>query len=184
MSSKADDFDVRYRDAGETGYDRPADGGDGGHVDYDLGYDANGWDANGFRSPEAGYLDRHEPGQAGRSGTSRASIGTAVRPGGDHAADGRRSGSRDRALGSRPDGSHARPAGAHEAGAHQDNAYQARATGAHHDDLDSGPETQAMGWDLDSSGRADFLAPQAPARPAAPASPGRCLGYQEISAPG
>ena len=182
MSSKADDFDVRYRDAGETGYDRPADGGYGGHVDYDLGYDANGWDTNGFRSPEAGYLDRHEPGQAGRSGTSRASIGTAVRPGGDHAADGRRSGSRDRALGSRPDGSHARPAGAHQAGAHQADAYQARATGAHHDDLDSGPETQAMGWDLDSSGRADFLAPQAPARgrrssgPGGPARPGGLRG--------
>src|ERR1035441_3020574 len=215
VSSKADDFDVRYRDAGETGYDRPAEGGYGGHVDYDLGYDANGWDTNGFRSREAGYLDRHDPGQAGRSGTSRASIGTAVRPGGDHAADGRRSGSRDRALGSRPDGSHARPAGAHQAGArpaarqqgrgagapgtgpgasharpagahqagaHQADAYQARATGAHHDDLDSGPETQAMGWDLDSSGRADFLPPQAPARgrrssgPGGPARPGGLRG--------
>ena len=78
MSSKADDFDVRYRDGRdgrawgdgasgpEGGY--AADGshaGDdhgvfGGTVDYDLGYDANGWDTQGFRSPAAGYLDNHE----------------------------------------------------------------------------------------------------------------------------
>jgi membrane peptidoglycan carboxypeptidase len=56
VSSKADDFDVRYRDAGETGHGRPgANGGYGGTVDYDLGYDGNGWDTNGFRSPAAGY---------------------------------------------------------------------------------------------------------------------------------
>ncbi len=32
----------------------------GGGIDYDLGYDANGWDTAGFRSPTAGYAD--EPG--------------------------------------------------------------------------------------------------------------------------
>ena len=66
MSSKADDFDVRYRDerdgrawgnAADAGYG--ADGVLGGTVDYDLGYDANGWDTQGFRSPTAGYLDQH-----------------------------------------------------------------------------------------------------------------------------
>jgi membrane peptidoglycan carboxypeptidase len=69
VSSKADDFDVRYRD-GQDGraWGNGADGGDvgddhgvfGGTVDYDLGYDANGWDTQGFRSPAAGYLDNHE----------------------------------------------------------------------------------------------------------------------------
>jgi len=154
VSSKADDFDVRYRDAGESGYDPSGNGGHGGAVDYDLGYAANGWDTNGFRSPEAGYQDRDEAGQVGRSGTNQASIGTAVRPGGEHAADGRRSGSRDRALGNRRDGSHARPSGAH----------QASPAGSYHDDLDGGPPTQAMGWELDSARRPDFLAPQAPTR--------------------
>ena len=85
MSSKADDFDVRYRD-GRDGRDGRAWGsgadGDyagggyagndhgvlGGTVDYDLGYDANGWDTQGFRSPAAGYLDNHETAQPGGSG--------------------------------------------------------------------------------------------------------------------
>ncbi len=78
MSSKADDFDVRYRDGRDgrawgNGANGPEDGhaadgsyaGDdhgvfGGTVDYDLGYDANGWDTQGFRSPASGYLDNHE----------------------------------------------------------------------------------------------------------------------------
>ena len=77
MSSKADDFDVRYRD-GRDGHAwgngaEEADGGYAGHdhgvlggtVDYDLGYDANGWDTQGFRSPAAGYLDNHETAQLG-----------------------------------------------------------------------------------------------------------------------
>ena len=67
MSSKADDFDVRYRD-GQDGHawGDAADGGyaDGGNghgtlgatVDYDLGYDANGWDTQGFRSPAAVHM--------------------------------------------------------------------------------------------------------------------------------
>ena len=55
MSSKADDFDVRFRDVGEAAPGRPADGGfrgNAGDVDYDLGYDDPGWDTQGFRRPE------------------------------------------------------------------------------------------------------------------------------------
>jgi membrane peptidoglycan carboxypeptidase len=46
------------------GHDRGngADGNYLGTVDYDLGYDANGWDTQGFRSPEAGYRDGQETG--------------------------------------------------------------------------------------------------------------------------
>jgi len=83
VSSKADDFDVRYRDGRDgrawgKGVNGPEDGhaadgshaGDdhgafGGTVDYDLGYDANGWDTQGFRSPAAGYLDNHETAYVG-----------------------------------------------------------------------------------------------------------------------
>jgi membrane peptidoglycan carboxypeptidase len=91
VSSKADDFDVRYRDgrdgrawddgAGE-GYVGDDHGVFGGTVDYDLGYDANGWDTQGFRSPTAGYSDQHETAQPG-------GVRTAPRPedglGGSHA---------------------------------------------------------------------------------------------------
>jgi membrane peptidoglycan carboxypeptidase len=80
VSSKADDFDVRHRDeragrgwgdGADEGYtDGDYAGNDhgalGGTVDYDLGYDANGWDTQGFRSPTAGYLDNHETAQLGR----------------------------------------------------------------------------------------------------------------------
>jgi membrane peptidoglycan carboxypeptidase len=80
VSSKADDFDVRHRDeragrAWGNGADEGYTDGDyagndhgalGGTVDYDLGYDANGWDTQGFRSPTAGYLDNHETAQLGR----------------------------------------------------------------------------------------------------------------------
>jgi len=86
VSSKADDFDVRYRDGrdghawgngaegGHTadrgygadgGYAGDNHGAFGGTVDYDLGYDANGWDTQGFRSPAAAYLDNHETAQLG-----------------------------------------------------------------------------------------------------------------------
>jgi membrane peptidoglycan carboxypeptidase len=87
VSSKADDFDVRHRDGrddrawgyGEDGgYNGGYTGDDhgplGGTVDYDLGYDANGWDTQGFRSPAAGYLDDHETAQVG----SAAQVGTAA----------------------------------------------------------------------------------------------------------
>ena len=100
MSSKADDFDVRHLDSGTAGHGRPpADGGyrgNAGDVDYDLGYDAEGWDTQGFRRPEADYLDSHEPGQAG------GGVRTAVRPDHGHALRGRR------------DGSHAGTAGTEE----------------------------------------------------------------------
>ena len=74
MSSKADDFDVRHRDerdgsAWGNGADEGYEGNDhgvlGGTVDYDLGYDANGWDTQGFRRPAAGFSDRHETAQVG-----------------------------------------------------------------------------------------------------------------------
>jgi membrane peptidoglycan carboxypeptidase len=76
VSSKADDFDVRYRDGrDDRAWGNAADGGYadgandhgvlGGTVDYDLGYDANGWDTQGFRSPTAGYLDNHETAHVG-----------------------------------------------------------------------------------------------------------------------
>jgi len=98
VSSKADDFDVRYRDNGLAESGRPAAGGgyrgSAGDVDYDLGYDGEGWDTQGFRRPDAAdYLDSHEPGHAG------GGVGTAVRQ------------ERDRARG---DGSHRRAAAAAE----------------------------------------------------------------------
>ena len=106
MSSKADDFDVRHRDTGTAGYGRQAaDAGYRGHagdVDYDLGYDAGGWDNQGFRRPEPDYLDSGEPGHAG------GGVGTAVRP------DRNRSG-RNRTAGRR-DGSRARPAATEQTG--------------------------------------------------------------------
>jgi len=84
LSSKADDFDVRFRDDregrawgsgadgnyanggdGDGGYDGNDHGAIGGTVDYDLDYDANGWDTQGFRRPEVGYPDHHETAQLG-----------------------------------------------------------------------------------------------------------------------
>ena len=101
MSSKADDFDVRYRDAGTAGRGRPpADGGyrgNAGDVDYDLGYDSTGWDTQGFRRTEADFIDGHEEGLSRDAG--RGGVGTAVRP--DHG----------RAPRGRHDGGHARAAG-------------------------------------------------------------------------
>jgi membrane peptidoglycan carboxypeptidase len=84
VSSKADDFDVRYRDGrddrawgngADGGYAGNEPGGPAGTVDYDLGYDANGWDTQGFRSPAAGYVDNHETAQLG------SGVGTTDRPG-------------------------------------------------------------------------------------------------------
>jgi membrane peptidoglycan carboxypeptidase len=74
VSSKADDFDVRYRDVpGDPGSGNGADGGYVGAAEYDLGYDANGWDTQGFRRPEAGYLDSKEAGGVGTATTHRRS---------------------------------------------------------------------------------------------------------------
>ena len=84
---------------------RAAGGGYRGNatdVDYDLGYDAEGWDTQGFRRPETDYLDSYQPGHAGGTGVgagSDAAIGTAVRPDHGRAPRGR-------------SGSHARTAGA------------------------------------------------------------------------
>ncbi len=116
MSSKADDFDVRYRDVGTPEHGRPAaDGGyrsNAGDVDYDLGYDAAGWDTQGFRRPEADFLDSREPGQAGvmaggagsdavggAGAVSAGGVGTAVRPGHGRPLRGRREGSHARSAG-------------------------------------------------------------------------------------
>jgi membrane peptidoglycan carboxypeptidase len=80
VSSKADDFDVRYRESGQTRNGLvAATGGYGGNVDYDLGYDANGWDTNGFRSPEAGYV-------ASNAGTAGQASARAARSAGSHEA--------------------------------------------------------------------------------------------------
>ena len=100
MSSKADDFDVRYRDAGAAGRGRPApDGGyrgNAGDVDYDLGYDSTGWDTQGFRRPETDFTDTHE---AGRSyDVGHGGVGTAVRPDHGRAPRGRRDGGHARAA--------------------------------------------------------------------------------------
>jgi membrane peptidoglycan carboxypeptidase len=82
VSSRADYFDASHRDVGSgRPWSTRAEGGQGVHaggheapggrgalsgtVDYDLGYDANGWDTQGFRSPEAGYLDSQETGYLG-----------------------------------------------------------------------------------------------------------------------
>jgi membrane peptidoglycan carboxypeptidase len=101
VSRKADDFDVRHRDAGTAGHGRPAaDGGYGGNagdVDYDLGYDSTGWDTQGFRRPEAGFDDGHEAGRSRDIG--RGGVGTAVRPDHGRAPRGRRDGSHARAAG-------------------------------------------------------------------------------------
>ena len=98
MSSKADDFDVRYRDAGTAGHSRPAaDGGyrgNAGDVDYDLGYDSTGWDTQGFRRPEAGFGDGPEADRSRAAG--RGGVGTAVRPEHGRAPRGHRDGSHAR----------------------------------------------------------------------------------------
>jgi membrane peptidoglycan carboxypeptidase len=97
VSSKADDFDVRYRDGRDgrawgNGAEEADNGGyvgddhemPGGTVDYELSYDANGWDTQGFRSPTAGYLDNSETTQRdsaaqrgnGRGGSHARTTGT------------------------------------------------------------------------------------------------------------
>jgi membrane peptidoglycan carboxypeptidase len=89
LSRKADDYDVRYHDGrdGRAWGNEAGGGHDGGYgsdhgalggtVDYDLGYDANGWDTQGFRKPEAGYPDHHETAQlgAGRGGSHARTAG-------------------------------------------------------------------------------------------------------------
>ena len=118
MSSKADDFDVRYRDVRNgrswaDGTDGDYAGGDyqalASHgvlksaVDYDLGYDANGWDTQGFRRPEAGYLDDKDTGHpdGGQAGGPDAPVT-------DYLGDGDAGTARRRGNG--PAASHARTA--------------------------------------------------------------------------
>ena len=48
LSSKADDFDVRYRDSGSSKSQDQSP-----KADYGLGYDAEGWDTQGFRKPSS-----------------------------------------------------------------------------------------------------------------------------------
>jgi membrane peptidoglycan carboxypeptidase len=82
VSSKADDFDVRYRGVRDgPGWDNGTDGGysvsghqvlgngedPGGTVDYDLGYGASGWDTQGFRIPGAGDHDGEATGSTGQA---------------------------------------------------------------------------------------------------------------------
>jgi membrane peptidoglycan carboxypeptidase len=68
VTSRADDFDVRFDDDARNGRHRGTEGrgteGTGsagatpGSVDYDLGYDGNGWDTQGFlRSADGGYRE-------------------------------------------------------------------------------------------------------------------------------
>ncbi|MGH3152437.1 MAG: hypothetical protein ACRDOB_17160, partial [Streptosporangiaceae bacterium] len=66
----------------------PSGGALNGTVDYDLGYDANGWDTAGFRSPEAGYSDSKDTGYVSDPG-----------PGGGHRRGNGRAGSHARATG-------------------------------------------------------------------------------------
>ena len=179
MSSKADDFDVRYRDAGEAGglkQGYAGVGGEGGYsyagnIDYDLGYDANGWDTNGFRSPEtgygpeAGYLDSHESGPARHADRGYGGVGAAAHPDDDRAPGGRREGGH-----ARPAGTHEVPAygvPAHEAPAYEAPAYQAPAheawladpyRGATADTRDVGPLSRVP----QSSGRSDLRRPGEP----------------------
>ena len=99
MSSKADDFDVRYRDGqdghawgnggngangADGGYDGNEHGVFGGTVDYDLGYDDNGWDTQGFRRPEDGYSD-HETAQLSHGADTTTAPRRESGGGGSHA---------------------------------------------------------------------------------------------------
>jgi len=149
VSSKAEDFDVRYRDTGTAGHGRPAaDGGyrgSAGDVDYDLGYDSPGWDTQGFRRPEAGFADDDEPGRSrGPERGGGGGVGTAVRPASSRASGGRR------------DGGHA------------------RATGPA---ADTGESTAQLDWETEATG--SLLTPGLPARgrranrgPGGPGGPG------------
>ncbi len=121
-----------------------------------------------------GYQDQGLPAQTGRSGPDRASLGTTVRAGGDHAAGGRRGGSRDRAPGNRRDGSHARPSGAHHASVPQASVPQAspaerlsRRSGRRTADRGDG-----MGPGLRRARGFPFPAGAAPRTPGGPGIPG------------
>ena len=168
MSSKADDFDVRYRDAGATGAiedGRPAAGhgygvtGYGGNIDYDLGYDANGWDTNGFRSPDADYLDSHE--SVAVTHEARTTAATGPRTAGAHAA------------GTHAAGTHA--AGTHTAGTHTAGMHPASA------------QETTQSWEPESPGQDDLWSPEAPGpghRGVPPIGPGGPGGPRGPGGPG
>jgi membrane peptidoglycan carboxypeptidase len=165
VSSKADDFDVRHRAAGRGR--READGGlaggNGANVDYDLGYDAAGWDTDGFRSPEADYLDSNSRGHGA------GSIGTAVRTGYGRVRDGHRP------------GAHSRPAG----GPDPRTGGGAQANGA--DTGRSGWESEATGalWAPQAPGRGgDPDGPTGPYRPDGPTGPYQPGGPRRPLPPG
>ena len=88
--------------------------GNAGDVDYDLGYDSPGWDAQGFRRPEADFTDSHESGRS--RDLERGGVGTAVRPDPGRAPRGRR------------DGGHAGPAASTEESTQLN--WQTEATGS------------------------------------------------------
>ena len=177
MSSKADDFDVRYRDAGAAGRIEPGPAvsshdvtGYGGSIDYDLGYDANGWDTNGFRSAAADYLDGHEPVPVTHAVTREASTAgvTAPRP------------SAPRTSGPHVIGTHARAAGAHAAGG--------RPAAAHTADIDpAGVQENTQSWEPESFDRDELWSPEAAGtrRPgAAPVGPRGPRGPRGPGGPG
>jgi membrane peptidoglycan carboxypeptidase len=167
VSSKADDFDVRYRDVGTAGPGRPAAGGgyrgNAADVDYDLGYDAEGWDTQGFRRPDTDYLDGHQPGHAGGAGVgagSDAAVGTAVGP--DHG----------RAPRGRREGSHARTAGA--VGPEKIGTEKIGTE-----------ETSQLGWESEATG--GLWTPEAPGgggRGDGPSGPRRPRGPRGFGGPG
>jgi len=51
MSSKADDFDVRYRDGAGRPSTSRSQGVKNAPLTYNPGYDASGWDIGGYRVP-------------------------------------------------------------------------------------------------------------------------------------
>ena len=174
MSSKADDFDVRYRDVGTPGHGQPAaDGGyrgNAGDVDYDLGYDAEGWDTQGFRRPEADYLDSYDPGYADGIGAGAGSGGAV--------SDG--AGSAGGAASGGGAGTTVRPDNGQPLRSRRDGG-QARTAGA--------AETSELGWESEAAGA--LWAPEAASRggrgpggPGGPGEPRRARGPSGFGGPG
>src|SRR5271169_2145877 len=148
------------RSAADGGYR-----GNAGDVDYDLGYDAEGWDTQGFRRPEADFLDSHDVGDAGAGASSGSAssgsisgVGTAVRPDLGRPLRGRPL--RGRPLRGRRDGSHARTAGTAETG---QLGWESEATGAQ--------------WTPEAPGRG-------PGDPGGPGGPRRPRGPRGFGGPG
>ena len=188
MSSKADDFDVRYRDVGTAGHDRPAaDGGYRGNAG--AGISTTTWAMTRRAGTPKGSAARRRTSSTAMSPARPASsagvpeatlpesirstgngstgngggVGTAVRPDHGRAPRGRRDGSHARAAGTRQVG--ARPAGTEE--------------------------TSQLGWESEATGR--LFAPELPGRrsrgggpggPAGPGGPRRPRGPRGFGGPG